>query len=421
MSLVDDTEAAGPDSADLLVREGDDDPAVTGGVPGSPRPADMGEPFDADAFDADAFDADAFDPDAFATELDAIRDEVLATRGAQDAEYLRRLIRLQRRCEVAGRIALMAGVFPPAWLVGVGLLSTSKILENMEIGHNVMHGQWDWMRDPDINSATWEWDNVCPSEQWRHTHNHMHHQWTNVRGYDADIGYGLFRVDQRQRWNPEHRFQPLAFVGLALAFEFGVGFHDAMSHQARLNQAAKDRSNGGSGELPPGCEGGPSVPERVSQTLDKVRSQAFKDYLAWPALSVPFGVGSVLSSLSGALAANVVRNVWSFAVIFCGHFPDGAEFFDPEEVEGESRGEWYRRQVTGSVNFTGGRLMDLLSGNLDHQIEHHLFPDMPSNRYAEVAPKVREVCQRHGVKYNTASFAHQLGTVVRKIWRLARP
>lgn len=364
---------------------------------------------------------ESFDAELFAAELDAIRDEVIASRGAADAEYIRGMIKLQRRCELAGRVALAAGVLPPVWLVGVGLLSTSKILENMEIGHNVMHGQWDWMRDPDIHSTTWEWDNVCPADQWKHTHNNMHHQWTNVRGYDADIGYGFFRVDPQQRHKPDHRFQPLGFIGLALAFEYGVGFHDAMSQQARLNKQEREQRSGRTIELPPGCEGGPTVRERVNQTLAKVRSQAFKDYVAWPVLSVPLGIGSVVSSFTGALAANVVRNVWSFAVIFCGHFPDGAQFFDPEDVEGESRGEWYRRQVTGSVNFTGGPIMNVASGNLDHQIEHHLFPDLPSNRYAEIAPRVREICETHGVEYNTGSFAHQIGTVVRKIWRLARP
>ena len=81
----------------------------------------------------------------------------------------------------------------------------------------------------------------------------------------------------------------------------------------------------------------------------------------------------------------------------------------------------YRRQVAGSANFEGGPLMHLLSGNLDHQIEHHLFPDLPSNRYAEVAPKVREVCERHDVAYHSGSMLRQFGTVVRKIVRLSLP
>ncbi|MCP4434842.1 MAG: acyl-CoA desaturase [Actinomycetia bacterium] len=347
---------------------------------------------------------DGFDADAFAAELDALRAEVLDTIGAGDADYIRRMIRLQRRLELAGRAALVAGVFPPAWFAGVAMLSLSKILENMEIGHNVMHGQWDWMQDPAIHSTNWEWDNVCPSSQWKHTHNHMHHQWTNVRGVDADIGYGLFRVDPEQPWSPATRWQPLSFVGLATVFEYGVGFHDAR------NSAKADNA-----ELPEG----ESPRKSMAETFAKIRKQVLKDFVAWPAVAVPFGVGSVVSSVTGAAAANVVRNLWSFAVIFCGHFPDGVDFFDPEDIEGETRGDWYRRQVLGSVNFTGGPLMDVMSGNLDHQIEHHLFPDVPSNRYAEMQPRVRDICARHGVEYNTASFARQIGTVIRKVWRLA--
>ena len=60
------------------------------------------------------------------------------------------MIRAQRGLEVAGRGLMFAGFFPPAWLAGVTALSLSKILDNMEIGHNVMHGQYDWMNDPEL-------------------------------------------------------------------------------------------------------------------------------------------------------------------------------------------------------------------------------------------------------------------------------
>lgn len=344
-----------------------------------------------------------FDPVAFAAELDALRDEVLAGLGAADAAYIRRMVRLQRRLELAGRAALVAGTLPPIWLLGAALLSLSKILENMEIGHNVMHGQWDWMRDPAIHSAHWDWDNVCAARQWKHTHNHMHHQWTNVRGLDADIGYGVLRVDPDQPWRSSMLLQPLTLVGLALVFEYAVAFHDA------------PRSS------PAGAEPQRPSTERMDEAVRKIRHQVGKDFVAWPLLSLPFGLGSVASSFTGAVVANVVRNVWAAAVIFCGHFPDGVSLFDADSVREESRGEWYRRQVLGSVNFTGGRVMDVLSGNLDHQIEHHLFPDLPSNRYAGLEPRVREICTRHGVRYNTGSFLCQLGTVVRKVLRLAMP
>ena len=143
------------------------------------------------------------DLEAIGAELDAIRDEVMADVGEQDADYIRNVIKTQRTLEVGeGRAALLVSLFPPAWLVGTAALSVAKILENMEIGHNVMHGQWDWMNDPEIHSGTWEWDNTCPAEQWKHSHNFVHHTFTNVLGKDNDVGYGILRVNATRRWHP---------------------------------------------------------------------------------------------------------------------------------------------------------------------------------------------------------------------------
>ena len=373
-------------------------------------PADATAPSDSEHADELAVLLDALRPedvdlDALAAALDAIREEVLSSLGEADAAYLRRLLKVQRGLDLGGRAALLAGVFPPAWLAGVAMLGLAKILENMEIGHNVMHGQWDWMRDPQIHSTTWEWDNVCPSSQWKHSHNHRHHQWTNVDGMDRDIGYGALRIDASQPWRRDHLAQPIVFVVLALLFEYGVSIHD--NEHLKLHGREKTDFEAA----------GP----KLRETWAKIKRQAAKDYLWFPALAIPFGLPSVVSSLTGAAAANVVRNLWSFAVIFCGHFPDGVTIFTQEEVADESRGGWYRRQILGSANFSGGRVMDLLSGNLNHQIEHHLFPDLPSNRYAEIAPKVQSICERHGIPYNTGSFPRQFGTVVRKVLRLTFP
>ena len=96
----------------------------------------------------------------------------------------------------------------------------------MEIGHNVMHGQWDWMRDPKIHSTTWEWDNASPSEQWKHSHNELHHTYTNVIGKDNDLGYGIMRVDEDQRWVPFYLAQPLWNFINACFFEYGIAAYD---------------------------------------------------------------------------------------------------------------------------------------------------------------------------------------------------
>jgi NADPH-dependent stearoyl-CoA 9-desaturase len=128
------------------------------------------------------------DIEQIGVELDAIRQEVIDSRGTRDAAYIRKVIGTQRTLEVGSRAVLLFSLFPPAWVVGTAGLSLAKILDNMEIGHNILHGQWDWMRDPKIHSTTWEWDHVTPSKQWQHSHNELHHNFTNVIGKDNDLG-----------------------------------------------------------------------------------------------------------------------------------------------------------------------------------------------------------------------------------------
>src|SRR5207248_876461 len=108
----------------------------------------------------------------------------------------------------------------------------------------------------------------------------------------------------------------------------------------------------------------------------KTGKQTLKDYVLFPALTGPLFV----STLLGNAAANLVRNIWAYSIIFCGHFPSGVATFSEEETENETRGQWYLRQMMGSANITGGKLFHIMSGNLSHQIEHHLFPDIPARR-----------------------------------------
>ncbi len=158
--------------------------------------------------------------------LDEIRAEVIASRGARDAAYIRKVISVQRKLELGSRAVLLLSIFPPAWLIGTAGLSVAKILDNMEIGHNILHGQWDWMRDPKIHSTTYEWDHASPAEQWKHAHNDLHHTYTNVVGKDNDLGYGIMRVDEDQRWYPLYLAQPFWNFVNALVFEYGIAAYD---------------------------------------------------------------------------------------------------------------------------------------------------------------------------------------------------
>ncbi|MDF3309422.1 fatty acid desaturase family protein [Rhodococcus koreensis] len=340
------------------------------------------------------------DVEALGRELDAIRRDIEESRGERDARYVRNTIRLQRVLEFGGRAVLFGSRKRPAWVLGAGMLGVAKIIENMELGHNVMHGQWDWMNDPEIHSTTWEWDNNDPSAHWKQTHNYLHHKYTNVLGMDDDVGYGLLRVTRDQRWKPFNAGNLVYNTLLALFFQWGV----AVQH-LELGKVSK-------GRVPK-----EETQRKLREVGEKLGKQLLKDYVVYPALTGP----AWKSTFTANLAANTIRNVWTNAIIFCGHFPDGAEKFTKADIDKETPAQWYLRQMLGSANIEGSRLMDFMSGNLSYQIEHHLFPDLPSNRYAEIAVRVRELCEKYDLPYTTGPFLVQYAKSWRTIAKLSLP
>ncbi|MDT5008628.1 MAG: NADPH-dependent stearoyl-CoA 9-desaturase [Mycobacterium sp.] len=338
------------------------------------------------------------DMEALGAQLDAIRSAVEESRGSRDAAYIRRAIALQRTLDVGARLVIAAGRTRTSWVAGVAALAFAKSVENMEIGHNVGHGQWDWMNDPEIHSTTWEWDMAGVSSQWRYSHNYRHHVFTNVLDMDDDLGYGVLRMTPDQPWEPRYLLQPLRNLLLAIGFEWGIARHGMHAAQKRAGSASEKDA-------------------QSHAVVTKIARQMFKDYLIFPALSR----SRWRRTLSANMAANVVRNLWAYLVIFCGHFPDGAQKFTSAVVEDETKPQWYLRQMLGTANFDAGPLLAFASGNLCYQIEHHLFPDLPSNRYAQIATQVRGLCEEFGLPYTTGSLLNQYRQTLRTVHALALP
>ena len=338
--------------------------------------------------------------EALGAELDDLRARTVAKLGSEDREYIYKVIKAQRGLEVAGRVGMYAPLLPPVWLAGVGALSLSKILDNMEIGHNVLHGQYDWMREPGLNSREFEWDIVCPADQWKHSHNYMHHTFTNIAGKDRDIGYSLLRMDPSTKWLPHHALNPVSAALLMVLFEWGV-----MGHDLEIENVLKGKRKWA------------DIKSTFQGWGRKAGRQVLKDYVVFPALTGPMFVTTVI----GNAGANIARNLWTFSIIFCGHFPTGVQVFTEEETAEETRAQWYVRQMLGSANITGSPLFHVMSGNLSHQIEHHLFPDVPAHRYPEMAPEVEALCAKYGLPYNKGGFFKQISSVWGKIVKLAVP
>lgn len=338
--------------------------------------------------------------DSFGAELDQLRNEVAADLGERDAKHVRKMLQRSRLSASAGRALLMFGFDPFTWVLGVAALAKAKILENMEVGHNVLHGQYDWMNDAQFNSKTYEWDIVCDAGNWKQTHNIEHHSHTNVLGMDDDYGYGLLRLAPEQRWRTMHLFQPIWCFLLMVYFQWGVAIQDI-----KLGRFFKGRMTR------------QELRERAKPFLKKSSRQVFKDYVLFPVL----GFFNWPRILLGNLAANIIRNIWTNIIIFCGHFTEHAQVYTKAEVEHESRGAWYLRQMQGSSNLLGSRYFYLMTGHLSHQIEHHLFPDIPAPRYVELAPKVKAICEKYGVHYNAAGFFRQYFSVMKRVFVFAWP
>ncbi|WP_333892369.1 acyl-CoA desaturase [Mycolicibacterium gadium] len=340
------------------------------------------------------------DIEALADELDAIRADIEDSRGERDARYIRRAIQLQRGLAAGGRVALFASHNRAARFAGIGMLAAAKIIENMELGHNIIHGQWDWMNDPEIHSTEWEWDTTSPSVHWKKSHNFIHHKYTNVVGLDDDIGYGIMRLTRDQRWERWMIGNPIYNILLGTLFEWGVAAHGLETTKYRKGEKSIAE-----------------VRKDLRVIGKKVGKQVGKDYIVFPALAGR----NWKSTLKANAIANLIRNYWAYAVIFCGHFPDGAEKFTQEEFDNETNGEWYLRQMLASTNFHAGPVMAFMSGNLCYQIEHHLFPDLPSNRYAEIAERVRALCEKYDLPYTTGSLPRQYFQSFWTILKLALP
>ena len=324
----------------------------------------------------------------FGQQVERIRREIMDSIGEQDAQYIYKIRNFVRYSEIASRGLLMfGGWMPPVWLLGTGLLGLSKIVENMELGHNVMHGQFDWLNDPSLNGAAYDWDTMSTGDDWKYTHNYIHHTYTNIVGKDHDVGYGLLRISDLQKWEPRFLLNLPLTLQLMLFFEWYVGLQNLHLEDAIIYKSKTWAQ----------------VWQDSAKFRQKASRQIAKDYLFFPLIAGP----NAVAVLSGNVVANLLRNVWASAVIFNGHFTEDTETFEQDNTEHETRAEWYLRQIRGSSNFTGTSALHILSGNLSHQIEHHLFPDMPANRYAEAAVQIRALCGEYGIHYNEASFLKQ--------------
>ncbi len=347
---------------------------------------------------------------SFAAALDELKARTEAKIGAADLTYIRRLDATSRGLEAVGRVLIHLSPGPITWTVGVLALWLHKQLQATEVGHTVLHGAFDKIDGAGrFNSKSWRWDAPIDEEAWHEGHNLRHHQFTNIAGKDPDIHFGPVRLTEHTPHGPRHYIQ-LPFSLIALFPNFGMTMNAHFSGLTDLYQG-----NGRADEFD-------FVKDRSWDSIRKAHWRAWRKYLPYYGKEMVFfpllaGVFWWKVAL-GNWASEVLRDLYTAATIYCGHVGEDVKTF-PEGTRAHGKGEWYAMQAEASQNYEVPLPLSVLSGALDRQIEHHLFPRFPTNRLREIGPEVRAICEAHGVAYTTGSWPSVLGKVLRRIGTLS--
>ena len=325
----------------------------------------------------------------------------IADLGEEDVTYLRRVIRWQRGLAAAGRASLFLGFLPPFWIGGAAALGISKILDNMEIGHNVMHGQYDWTRDPALASGTFEWDAACPADQWRHSHNYLHHTFTNIHGKDRDIGYGILRISPDQPWNPIYLGNPL--------------FATAPGPQLRPRRDAprrRDRPDHGRQE---DLDAGVAHPARRAAEVGQARPQGLRPVAGADRAAVPVDAARQPRRQHDpqrvGLHDHLLRPLPRPA---CTSSPRPSARTSPAATGTSARCSAPPTSPAAACS----TCCPATSATRSSTTSSRTCRPAATRRSP---PEVRAACERFGLPYNSHRLSRQFGTVVGKILRHALP
>ncbi len=345
----------------------------------------------------------------FGEALDRIKASVEARLGEDDVQYVKRMERFSRACEIAGRLLIHFSLDPITFGAGVTALWLHKQLQATEIGHTALHGAYDKLDGAErYRSKTFAWDLPIDEESWRSGHNIKHHGHTNIAGGDPDIHFGPVRLTEHTPHAKKNYWQ-LPFTLLSIFPNFGFVMN---GHFTGLIDVYFGNGRGGMDFLP----------DRSWATIADAHKRAFRKYIPyylenyvfWPLLAGPMFPKVLL----GNWLAETMRDIYSAATIYCGHVGEHTAAY-PEGTRAHGRGEWYAMQAEATNDFEVPWALSVLCGGLDRQIEHHLFPKLPPERLREIAPAVREACREHGVQYQTGSWPRMLGRAFKRIAQLS--
>jgi fatty acid desaturase len=349
---------------------------------------------------------DHVDLDLLKTELDHLHKETLAKVGQEDLRHAKRIDLILRLLRVLGLATAWIAVNP----ISVLLLCMANTGRWAMLGHHVGHGAYDKIEgapkrfQSQYFAKGWrriiDWLDWLLPGAWEFEHNFLHHYHT---GEMADPDFPQKNVESLRKEQSPRWLKYLKAFGLAATWKFVYYAPNTLWYLEQKRKSTQHLKNTiadeiARGESFPGSRiYWPTSTEGRKYWLQCLLPYAMVNFVLLPGLFLLVSPQAALFVLINLLLAEVCANLHSFAVIVTNHAGDDIPCFDQPI---KSKGEFYLRQIIGSVNYTGGKpWSDFLQGYTNYQIEHHLWPRLPMLRYRELQPKVEAICQKHGIPY----------------------
>ncbi len=350
------------------------------------------------------------DQDALQKDIEAIK-ETLPAVNWEDFQHLLKLERWGSGAVFAGIVLIgvvsfwdMSGVaflvlaLAAALLIGIG--NTARWAN---VTHPILHGAYD--KVPNIPYAYtkagyarglnryWHWLDWIKPEAWEFEHNIMHHYHL---GEDDDPD----NVERNMKWLTESKtpmfLRYMLITALAATWKFTYYAPNTLRILENKERRKRKEPELHAYEFSPLKKNGLELWKNYYLPYGLVKFVLFP-LVFW----FPFGWVGVVNAFVILLLSEVVANVHSFIVIVPNHSAEDIyQFSKPHK----SQGEFYLRQIMGSVNYnTGTDLIDFSQGFLNYQIEHHLFPNMPHSFYQKMQPIVKDICKKYDLEYRQES------------------
>ncbi len=346
-----------------------------------------------------------------AEDIDNLYTKTHELLGTEDLEYARNLKNYSIAIKKRSDGLLKQPDTENAFQKSIILRGIHLFLE-FSLGHLILHGSYDDLLDTkdEFHSSNYKWDFALDIDDWKIMHHKNHHPFTNIKGLDHDLGYGLFRIKEGQNWWGHNFIQIPLFMGAML------------SHSTFFSMFTSYSAGNGNGKTfyNPGI---------YKNSLRALSQEFIESYIKEPVRAkhrfLPTATGNLLGNMFGY--TYLMLNL-SFA-----HHKSGLALYEKQD-RNETKGEYYYRQIMATTNFITDPEIDIylqkildeveysnrpaltvLHDAVNNHIEHHLFPDIPGNRLRELGPEVQEILKKYGLPYSTTPFREALNDLFKGI------